>query len=180
MKIFFSMRHSGAIRNFGSVLRGLADQGHDLHLSFVMEDKIGDERIVMELSNDYPTVTYSWLAKRTEVRWFELARAVRFTIDLLRYRLPMYADATALRARAERRVPRPARWLTKIPIFRWRWFNRGAHRALLMIERIIGHINNHKGVRWATFDEIADDFIKRSPFKGKKPAKKKKAAKKKK
>ncbi len=137
MKIFFSMRHSGAIRNFGSVLRGLADQGHDLHLSFVMEDKIGDERIVMELSNDYPTVTYSWLAKRTEVRWFELARAVRFTIDLLRYRLPMYADATALRARAERRVPRPARWLTKIPIFRWRWFNRGAHRALLMIERMI-------------------------------------------
>ena len=137
MKIFFSMHHSGAIRNFGSVLRGLADQGHDLHLSFVIADKIGDERTIMELSNDYPAVTYSWLKKRREVRWFELARAVRFTIDLLRYRLPMYADATSLRARAERRAPQLARWLTKIPIFRWRGFNRAAQRMLLMIERII-------------------------------------------
>lgn len=137
MKIFFSMRHSGAIRNFGSVIRTLADEGNELHLSFVMEDKVGDERIVMELSNDYPAITYGWLPKRTGVRWFEFARAVRFTIDLLRYRLPMYADATALRARAERRVPRPARWLTRLPFFRWKAFNRAAHRALLMIERAI-------------------------------------------
>jgi peptidoglycan/xylan/chitin deacetylase (PgdA/CDA1 family) len=58
----------------------------------------------------------------------------------------------------------------------------GRPQTLLMLERIIAHINNHSGIRWATFDEIADDFIKRSPFKGKRPAvkKKKKAAKKKK
>ena len=30
--------------------------------------------------------------------------------------------------------------------------------VLLMHERIIEHINKHDGVRWATFDEIADDF----------------------
>ncbi len=137
MKILFSMHHSGAIRNFGSVLRGLADRGHDLHLSFVMTDKIGDERIVMELSNDYPRVTYSWLPKRGGVRWFDFVRALRLTIDLLRYRLPMYADAKSLRARAERRVSQPTRWLTRIPIFRWRWFNRATHRVLLMIERMI-------------------------------------------
>ena len=28
-----------------------------------------------------------------------------------------------------------------------------------MLERLIQHINAHDGVRWATFDEIADDFI---------------------
>ena len=28
-----------------------------------------------------------------------------------------------------------------------------------MLERIIEHINGHEGVRWATIDEIADDFI---------------------
>jgi peptidoglycan-N-acetylglucosamine deacetylase len=34
-----------------------------------------------------------------------------------------------------------------------------------MHERIIEHLNGHDGVRWATFDEIADDFARRSPRK---------------
>ena len=49
----------------------------------------------------------------------------------------------------------------------------GRPQTLLMLERIIAHINAHDGVRWATFDQIADDFIKRRPFKGKKPSRKK-------
>ena len=32
-----------------------------------------------------------------------------------------------------------------------------------MHERIIEHINRHDGVRWATMDEIADDFAQRYP-----------------
>ncbi len=56
----------------------------------------------------------------------------------------------------------------------------GRPQTLLMLERIIGHINSHSGVRWMTFDQIADDFIKRSPFTGRRPAKKKKKAAKKK
>ena len=137
MKIFFSMRHSGAIRNFDSVLRRLAGGGHEIHLSFISEDKIGDERVVKALANDYPAVTYSWLSKRTDVRWFDFARSNRFAIDLLRYRLPMYRDATALRERAERRVPWPARYLTRLPLFRWGAFNRFAQRALVAVERLI-------------------------------------------
>ena len=39
----------------------------------------------------------------------------------------------------------------------------GHPQVLLMHERIIEHISSHDGVRWATFDEIADDFAKRSP-----------------
>ena len=35
----------------------------------------------------------------------------------------------------------------------------------MMHERLIEHISSHPGVRWATFDEIADDFAKRSPRK---------------
>ena len=42
----------------------------------------------------------------------------------------------------------------------------GRPQVLLMHERIIEHINKHDGVRWATFDEIADDFAKRSPRSG--------------
>ncbi len=42
----------------------------------------------------------------------------------------------------------------------------GRPQVLLMHERIIDHINKHDGVRWATFDEIADDFAKRNPRSG--------------
>ncbi len=39
----------------------------------------------------------------------------------------------------------------------------GRPQVLLMLERLIAHINSHEGVRWATFDEIADDFVRRNP-----------------
>ena len=28
-----------------------------------------------------------------------------------------------------------------------------------MLERLIEYMNSHEGVRWSTFDEIADDFL---------------------
>lgn len=37
----------------------------------------------------------------------------------------------------------------------------GRPQVLLMLERIIEYINGHEGVRWATFEEIADDFAER-------------------
>jgi peptidoglycan-N-acetylglucosamine deacetylase len=39
----------------------------------------------------------------------------------------------------------------------------GRPQNLLMLERLIGHINAHEGVKWATFEEIADDFARRQP-----------------
>ncbi|RCV50104.1 polysaccharide deacetylase family protein [Marinitenerispora sediminis] len=39
----------------------------------------------------------------------------------------------------------------------------GRPQSLLMHERLIDYINGHEGVRWATFDEIADDFARRRP-----------------
>jgi len=39
----------------------------------------------------------------------------------------------------------------------------GRPQVLLMLERLIAHTNGHEGVRWATFDEIADDFLTRNP-----------------
>ncbi|MCQ2906036.1 polysaccharide deacetylase [Helicobacter pylori] len=41
----------------------------------------------------------------------------------------------------------------------------GRPQVLLMHEKIIEHINKHEGVRWVTFNEIADDFLKRNPRK---------------
>ncbi|NEE03732.1 polysaccharide deacetylase family protein [Phytoactinopolyspora halotolerans] len=39
----------------------------------------------------------------------------------------------------------------------------GRPQVLLMLERLIEHINGHDGVRWTTFDEIAADFLARNP-----------------
>jgi peptidoglycan/xylan/chitin deacetylase (PgdA/CDA1 family) len=39
----------------------------------------------------------------------------------------------------------------------------GRPQVLLALERLIEHINGHDGVHWATFDQIADDFLSRSP-----------------
>ena len=41
----------------------------------------------------------------------------------------------------------------------------GRPQVLLMLERLIEYIRGHSGVRFTTFDDIADDFAKRSPRK---------------
>lgn len=40
----------------------------------------------------------------------------------------------------------------------------GRPQVLLMLERLIEHINGHEGVEWTTFEHIADDFRERYPF----------------
>jgi peptidoglycan/xylan/chitin deacetylase (PgdA/CDA1 family) len=39
----------------------------------------------------------------------------------------------------------------------------GRPHVLLMLERLIEHVNAHPGARWVTFDEIAVDFAQRVP-----------------
>ncbi|MEV7085206.1 polysaccharide deacetylase [Streptomyces sp. NPDC093085] len=39
----------------------------------------------------------------------------------------------------------------------------GRPQNLMMHERLIDHIDRHPGVRWVTFDEIAQDFVRRRP-----------------
>ena len=39
----------------------------------------------------------------------------------------------------------------------------GRPQVLLMLERLIEHINGHEGVTWTTFDAIADDFVEAPP-----------------
>lgn len=41
----------------------------------------------------------------------------------------------------------------------------GRPQVLMMLERLFEHINSHEGVRFTTFDDIANDFARRSPRK---------------
>ena len=40
----------------------------------------------------------------------------------------------------------------------------GRPQVLLMLERFIEYVNAHAGVKWMTFEAIAEDFRKRFPF----------------
>jgi peptidoglycan/xylan/chitin deacetylase (PgdA/CDA1 family) len=47
----------------------------------------------------------------------------------------------------------------------------GRPQVLLMLERLFNHISRHPGVRFTTFDDIANDFARRNPRKKKDAAK---------
>ena len=48
------MRHPGALRNFASTVKRLDEAGHEIHLSFIMQDKLGDGRLLWELTDERP------------------------------------------------------------------------------------------------------------------------------
>jgi hypothetical protein len=137
MKILFSMRHSGALRNYFSTLAELARRGHDIHLTFMQPDKLGDGRMLWELTNDHPGITYGELGKKTPWRfWLGMARVVRCASDYVRYGSPEYKDAHALRKRAAERVPFFA-WMLTLPLLRSQAGLALVSRALGVIERAI-------------------------------------------
>ena len=138
MRIYFSMRHPGALRNFASTLRELEQRGHKIHLAFQMQDKLGDGRLLWELTQDYPGISYGDFSKKTPWRfWLGLSRALRMWGDYLRYLTPEYAKADSLRERAERRVPGPLRWVSRFPPLRSRVGLRLQWALLDIFERAI-------------------------------------------
>src|SRR3954470_18245938 len=100
MKILFSMRHPGALRNFASTLRALAERGHRVHLVFAKQDKEGDDRLLRELTSN-PGITAGEIERKVPYRfWLGLARAARYTVDYARYLTPEYAAVSSLTDRA--------------------------------------------------------------------------------
>jgi hypothetical protein len=138
MKIVFSMRHSGALRNYASTLTELARRGHQIHLAFSIPDKLGDGRLLWELTNDHAGITSGELGKKTPWRfWLSLARAVRFSGDYVRYLTPEFAGAQALRDRAAMRAPRLVRGVLRLPLMRTRAGLRLASGLFSLVERAL-------------------------------------------
>jgi hypothetical protein len=108
MKLLFSMRHAGALRNFASTIGELARRGHEVRLVFMRRDKRGDEGAVRDMVREYPSVSSEEVGDIPVSSWSDVAEGARAAADYLRYLAPEYRDAHALRDRAEARVP--ARW----------------------------------------------------------------------
>jgi hypothetical protein len=138
MRILFSMRHPGGLRNFASTLRALAERQHRIHLVFAKQDKEGDDRLLRELTTAYPNITAGEIERKIPWRfWLGLARAARYTVDYVRYLTPEYEGITSLTERARAKAPSPMRWLVERPVFRRRAGNRFLTRLLLAVEQAI-------------------------------------------
>jgi hypothetical protein len=102
MKILFIMMHPGYIRNYESVLRGLCDRGHSVHLRFNLPHKQAEDRLAEKISVSCPGIVYhpEQLPKRRD-QWKHFARLIRGGMDYLLYFHPDYQGATKLRERVE-------------------------------------------------------------------------------
>jgi hypothetical protein len=138
MRVLFSMRHTGALRNFASTLQALAERNHQVHLVFGHQDKEGDQRLLSKLLTDFPAITAGEIAKKTPWRfWLGLARATRYTVDYVRYLTPEYEGVNSLKERARGKAPALMRRFVELPMFRGRAGNRFLTNALLVVERAI-------------------------------------------
>ena len=111
MKILFVIKHPAALRSLDSVLRMLDARGQRVHLAFggIKPDA---HAVLQRLADECSGLTFGSLPSRSgkggvyaRAGWGALAREARAGADYLRYLEPVYADAPALRERAERRAP---------------------------------------------------------------------------
>jgi hypothetical protein len=129
MRILFSMRHSGALRNFASTVEELARRGHSVHLTFMMQDKLRDERLLQALTRAHPGITHGF-GDATRRPWLRLARRIRSAADYARYRAPEYSSATALHDRAAAKVPPTFQRALRLPLVR-------THTVLRLLTRVL-------------------------------------------
>jgi hypothetical protein len=116
MKILFSMRHLGWVRNFEGVLCRLSQRGHEIHV--VSEGgTAGDRDFVRQLTHRYRSLTFVEGRRESSV-WREVAQWMRAGLDYLHYLHPIYCQAPRLRRRVEARAPAFFLRLSRLPVLR--------------------------------------------------------------
>ena len=138
MKILFVMRHGGYVRNYESVLRQLSAEGHRIHIAVeVARNKMGEDVVGRALASEVATVTVGRAVVPEGGVWASAAQISRLLIDALRYAAPQYRNASALRTRAERTVPRTFRPFLHGVERLGSGFARFVSRTLCGLERVI-------------------------------------------
>ena len=84
MKILFFGRHFTYFRNFESVLRGLAERGHHIHLAADRDESTGGLQLVQTLAAAYPNLTYGEAPPRAADDDAWVANHLRLGLDYLR------------------------------------------------------------------------------------------------
>ena len=142
MKVLFIARHFTYFRNFDSVIAGLAERGHAVHLAADRDEALGGHELVDRLAAQHGQVTVGFTPIRDVGRYTRLARALRLGLDYLRYSDPRYDTMPKLRQRAYARTPAFVLALSRLP------FRAATSRLLEELEEAVPR---HRGV---------EDFIR--------------------
>jgi hypothetical protein len=108
MRVLFFMPHPGATRNFESTIRGLAHDGHHVHLAFDRTEKrnlAGVWDLTETLVAECPEVTWSGHPQLGNDDPGLIAGRLRASLDYMRYFNPEFEGAPKLRRRAENWAP---------------------------------------------------------------------------
>ena len=109
MKILFFGRHFTYFRNFESVLRGLAERGHHIHLAADRDESTGGLQLVQTLAATYPNLTYGEAPPRAADDDAWVSNHLRLGLDYLRYQHRIFDNAPTLRNRAAVRASNAAK-----------------------------------------------------------------------
>jgi hypothetical protein len=124
VRVLFFMSHPGAIRNFGGAVDELARRGHYVHMAFERCKQADDIKMAEDVASQHEIVTYGE-APHPDLAIDRVGRALRMTLDYLRYFEPEFVDATLLRSRARRFAAPPMRmavrmrWVRSAPGREW-------------------------------------------------------------
>ena len=113
MKVLFATLHYAHFRNFDSVVRGLADRGHQVHLADEEPETLGGQALVDQLAADHASITWDRIPSLEHERWFDAAQRMRESLTYVRALEPRYPEK--LRLRALPRTSRVVRWATRAP-----------------------------------------------------------------
>jgi hypothetical protein len=105
VKILFFGRHFTYFRNFESVLRGLAERGHHIHLAADQDESTGGLQLVQTLAATYPNLTYGDAPSRVADDDAWVGNHLRLGLDYLRYQHRIFDQALTLRERSRDRTP---------------------------------------------------------------------------
>jgi hypothetical protein len=103
MKILFAMSSPEYLRFYDATVVELARRGHDV---LIVVNALRDGKPVRPetIERLHPRVAFGGVVPQRADRWTDLARAVRGTMDFVRYLDPRLAGAPALRARMKRQA----------------------------------------------------------------------------
>ncbi|MGE0444149.1 MAG: hypothetical protein AB7P99_02900 [Vicinamibacterales bacterium] len=159
MRILFVMASPEYLRFYDSAVRGLAERGHDVLLAVNQQQ---DEKPVrLEELGSPERIRILGLVPPRGDAWYPMARAVRGTMDYLRYLHPRYADAPALRTRLARKgLPYRLRGIdTRLGV----WTPRSVDRAIRGLAAVETGIPPSASIG-AFLDEHRPDIVIVSPL----------------
>ena len=105
MRIRFIGRRFLYFRNYESVIRALAERGHEIHLAVERDDTEGPPAFVDVLTKTCPNITCGYAPVRANDEWSWMASRLRLGLDFLRYQHPLFDDTPKLTDRSRERTP---------------------------------------------------------------------------